>query len=306
MCALNEVKGMSLFMNNSKLLFAIKQLPSFIFITLGAIMAAAALEIFLIPNSIIDGGLNGVSIILNKIFGGSLSLFVIVLNIPFLIVGWRQLGKKFLVKAIYAMLVFSVLLEVFSTFEEVTDDILLALVYGGLLLGVGVGLVIKEGGCLDGTEAVAIMISKKANLSVGQIVFIFNIFIYGSAIFVFGIDRALYSLLMYFITFKIIDIVSEGLDQAKAAIIITDQEETISDEIFKRLGRTTTIISGRGKESQTQKTVLYTVITRLEVQELRDIVQNADTSSFVTISDVSDIIGNHIKKIPVKKSNEES
>ena len=293
-------------MNNSKLLFAIKQLPSFIFITLGAIMAAAALEIFLIPNSIIDGGLNGVSIILNKIFGGSLSLFVIVLNIPFLIVGWRQLGKKFLVKAIYAMLVFSVLLEVFSTFEEVTDDILLALVYGGVLLGVGVGLVIKEGGCLDGTEAVAIMISKKANLSVGQIVFIFNIFIYGSAIFVFGIDRALYSLLMYFITFKIIDIVSEGLDQAKAAIIITDQEETISDEIFKRLGRTTTIISGRGKESQTQKTVLYTVITRLEVQELRDIVQNADTSSFVTISDVSDIIGNHIKKIPVKKSNEES
>lgn len=293
-------------MNNSKLLFAIKQLPSFIFITLGAIMAAAALEIFLIPNSIIDGGLNGVSIILNKIFGGSLSLFVIVLNIPFLIVGWRQLGKKFLVKAIYAMLVFSVLLEVFSTFEEVTDDILLALVYGGLLLGVGVGLVIKEGGCLDGTEAVAIMISKKANLSVGQIVFIFNIFIYGSAIFVFGIDRALYSLLMYFITFKIIDIVSEGLDQAKAAIIITDKEETISDEIFKRLGRTVTVIEGTGKVSHAKKAVLYTVITRLEVQELRDIVQNADTSSFVTISDVSDIIGNHIKKIPVKKSNEES
>ena len=122
------------------------------------------------------------------------------------------------------MIVFSVLLEVFSSIEEVTDDILLALVYGGLLLGVGVGLVIKEGACLDGTEAVAIMVSKKINLSVGQIVFIFNIFIYGSAIFVFGIDRALYSLLTYFITFKIIDIVSEGLEQAKAAIIITDKD----------------------------------------------------------------------------------
>ncbi len=289
----------------NKILFILKQIPSFILITLGAVMAAAALEIFLIPNSIIDGGLNGVSIILNKVFGGSLSLFIIVLNIPFLLIGWKQLGKKFLIKAIYAMLTFSVLLEVFSTTPEVTDDILLALVYGGLLLGVGVGLVIKEGGCLDGTEAVAITISKKTNLSVGQIVFIFNIFIYGSAIFVFGIDRALYSLLMYFITFKIIDIVSEGLDQAKAAIIITDKEETISNEIFKRLGRTVTIIEGTGKVSNAKKAVLYTVITRLEIQELRDIVQNADTSSFVTISDVSDIIGNHIKKVPIKQEVKE-
>ncbi len=285
-------------MNKKRFLWILKQVPSFLLITLGGAMAAAALEIFLIPNSIIDGGLNGVSIILNKIFGGSLSIFIIVLNIPFLLIGWKQLGKKFLVKAAYGMLIFSLLLEVFKETPEVTDDILLALVYGGLLLGVGVGLVIKEGGCLDGTEAVAITMSKKINLSVGQIVFIFNIFIYGSAIFVFGVDRALYSLLTYFITFKIIDIVSEGLEQAKAAIIITDREEEISDEIFKRLGRTVTILTGEGKVSKAEKVVLYTVITRLEIQELKDIVQNADVSSFVTISDVSDIIGNHIKKVP--------
>ena len=285
-------------MNKKGFLWILKQVPSFLLITLGGAMAAAALEIFLIPNSIIDGGLNGVSIILNKIFGGSLSIFIIVLNIPFLLIGWKQLGKKFLVKAAYGMLIFSLLLEVFKETPEVTDDILLALVYGGLLLGVGVGLVIKEGGCLDGTEAVAITMSKKINLSVGQIVFIFNIFIYGSAIFVFGVDRALYSLLTYFITFKIIDIVSEGLEQAKAAIIITDREEEISDEIFKRLGRTVTILTGEGKVSKAEKVVLYTVITRLEIQELKDIVQNADVSSFVTISDVSDIIGNHIKKVP--------
>lgn len=281
----------------SKFMMCIKQIPSLILITLGAAMAAAALEIFLIPNSIIDGGLNGVSIILNKVFGGSLSVYIIVLNLPFILLGWKQLGKKFLVKAIYGMLMFSFLLAVFSTFEEVTDDILLALVYGGLLLGVGVGLVIKEGGCLDGTEAVAITLSKRVNLSVGQIVFIFNIFIYGSAIFVFGVDRALYSLLTYFITFKIIDIVSEGLEQAKMALIVTDKEEKISEEIYKRLGRTVTIISGKGMVSKSEKTILYTVITRLEIQELRDIVQNADVSSFVTITDVNDIIGNHIKKI---------
>ena len=293
-------------MNNKKkdFVWLLKQIPSFLLITLGAAMAAAALEIFLIPNSIIDGGLNGVSIILNKIFGGSLSIYILVLNIPFLLIGWKQLGKKFLIKAIYGMLVFSLLLEVFSSVEEVTDDILLALVYGGLLLGVGVGLVIKEGGCLDGTEAVAITLSKKVNLSVGQIVFIFNIFIYGSAIFVFGVDRALYSLLTYFITFKIIDVVSEGLEQAKAAIIITDKQEEISNEIFRRLGRTVTIMTGKGKVSNSEKVILYTVITRLEIQELRDIVQNADVSSFVTISDVSDIIGNHIKKLPVVAEKE--
>ena len=118
------------------------------------------------------------------------------------------------------------------------------------------------------------------------------------AIFVFGVDRALYSLLTYFITFKIIDIVSEGLEQAKMALIVTDKEEKISEEIYKRLGRTVTIISGKGMVSKSEKTILYTVITRLEIQELRDIVQNADVSSFVAITDVTDVIGNHIKKIP--------
>ena len=185
-----------------------KQIPSLILIAIGASMAAAALEIFLIPNSIIDGGLTGISIILNTLFGGSLSLFVLVLNIPFLIIGYKQLGLKFLIKASFGMIVFTTLLSVFGTFDEVTDDIILATIYGGLLLGVGVGMVIKFGACLDGTEIVAILVSKRSSLSVGQVVLFINIFIYGVAIFVFGPDRALYSLGTYFITFKIIDVVS--------------------------------------------------------------------------------------------------
>lgn len=286
------------------LVYFLKQISSFVLITAGAAMAAAALEIFLIPNSIIDGGFNGISIILNNILGGSLGIYVLVLNIPFILLAWQQLGKTFLIKAIYAMITFSMLLVMFSTVEVVTEDILLALVYGGLLLGVGVGLVIKEGGCLDGTEAVAITLSKKTGLSVGQIVFIFNIFIYGSASFVFGLDRALYSLLTYFITYKIIDIVSEGLEQAKVAVIITEKQEKISKEIFNKLGRTVTIMSGKGMVSQSDKVILYTVITRLEIQELKEIVQNSDVSSFVTICDVSDIIGNHIKKLPDEQVKE--
>lgn len=285
--------------NQSLFKTIIKQIPSIILITIGATMAAVALEVFLIPNSIIDGGITGISIILNKILGGSLSLFVLIINLPFLFIGYKQLGKKFLFKAGYGMITFSILLNVFHDIPEVTDDILLAFIYGGLLLGIGVGLVIKFGSCLDGTEIVAILLSKKSSLSVGQVVLFINIFIYGTAIFVFGPDRALYSLLTYFITFKIIDFVSEGMDQAKAVYIITDEEEKISEAIYKQLGRTVTMIDGMGMVSKSKKVVLYTVITRLELPELREIVRNADVSSMVTISDVSEVIGTHIKKKPV-------
>ena len=274
---------------------------SLIFIAVGATMAAAALEIFLIPNSIIDGGLTGLSIILNKLFGGSLSLFVLFLNIPFLIIGYKQMGKRFVIKAGFAMIVFTYLLNSFHSVEEVTDDIILATVYGGLLLGIGVGLVIKFGACLDGTEIIAILVSKTSSVSVGQVVLFFNIFIYGCAVFVFGPDRALYSLLTYFITFKIIDMVSEGMDQVKAVTIITEKSETISAEILKRMGRNVTILNGEGLMSHPEKVMLYVVITRLELPELRDIVQEADVSSFVTVSDISEIIGQHIKKVPNQK-----
>ncbi len=284
----------------SQLSKIIGQIPSLIFIAIGATMAAAALEIFLIPNSIIDGGVTGISIILNTVFGGSLSLFIIILNIPFLIMGFKLLGKKFFLKGIYGMLVFTTLLEVFRYVPTVTDDILLAFIYGGLLLGVGVGLVIKFGGYLDGTEIVAILLSRKSTISVGQVILIINIFIYGTAIFVFGPDRALYSLLTYFVTFKIIDIVSEGMDQAKAVYIITDKEEDISREIFRQLGRTVTMLEGFGAVSQSSKKIIYTVITRVELPELREIIKNADASSFVTVSDVSEVIGRHIKKKPVQ------
>jgi len=279
----------------------LENIIAFTMIGIGAAMAAAALEIFLIPNSIIDGGLTGISIILNKLFGGSLSIFILVLNIPFFILGYKQMGKRFIIKAGFAILVFTYLLSSFHSVDVVTDDIILATIYGGLLLGVGVGLVIKFGGCLDGTEITAILISKNSSISVGQAVLFFNIFIYGCAVFVFGPDRALYSLLTYFITFKIIDMVSEGMDQVKAVTIITNNSEDISKEIFRRLGRNVTILNGSGLMSHPDKIYLYVVITRLELPELREIIKEADADSFVTVSDVSEVIGPHIKRIPTKR-----
>ena len=269
----------------------------FFIITIGAVIAAFALGEFLIPNMILDGGINGVSLMLSKITKVSISIFIVALNIPFMLAGYKSLGKSFLFKALYAMFLFSLLLLVFERREGFTSDIILATVYGGLMLGIGVGLIIKRGGCLDGTETVAMIISKKTNFSVGQVVLMFNIVIYTIAGFLYGFDRALYSLLTYFITFKIIDIVSEGFEQAKAVFVITNQGKEIADDIYNKLGRTVTSLEGEGLING-KTMVLYSVITRLELSEFKQIVTKDDRRAFVTVMDVSEIIGRHMKKRP--------
>lgn len=271
-----------------------RNLVSYILLTIGAVISALALECFLIPNTILDGGITGISIILFKLFKVPVSLLVLILNIPFVFIGYKNLGKHFLYRTIYSMVIFSLFLSYFENVTPFVDDILLATVFGGALYGIGVGMVIHFGGCVDGTESVAIVISKKTSFSVGQIVLFFNLIIYTVAGFIFGVDRALYSLLTYVITSKVVDFVSTGLQQAKAAMIITDKSSKLSKEIYDKLGRTTTTIKGKGLISG-EKEVLYCVLTRIEVFELKRIVEEMDESAFVTITDVSDIIGNHIK-----------
>lgn len=267
---------------------------SYLFMIIGVLLAAIALEVFLIPNRIIDGGITGISIILSFITDINLSIFIIIINIPFLLLGFRHLGKNFLIQATFAMILFSLFLEVFKPVQEVTNDILLATVFGGILLGIGVGFVIRYGACLDGVETIAILINKKTSFSVGQVILLINLVIYMVAGMIFGWDRALYSIMTYFITYKIIDIVSEGLDQAKAALIITNHGEEIAQSIYKKLGRTVTFIEGEGLISG-KKVVLYVVVTRIEVRELKKIVGADDVSAFMTITDISEIVGQHIK-----------
>ncbi|MCH5212381.1 MAG: YitT family protein [Oscillospiraceae bacterium] len=267
----------------------------FLMITVGAVLAAFALEEFLIPSTILDGGINGVSIILDKLTPINMSVFIIVLNLPFLLVGLKQLGAMFFVRGIYGMVLFSVMLEVFRDLTNVTETELLAVVFGGMMLGAGVGLVLRYGGCLDGTEIVALLLSKKTSFSIGQIILGANIIIYAVAGILFGWDRAMYSLLAYFITFKVIDIVEQGMEQAKAIMVITDNGSYIADEIYKRLGRTCTKLEGSGLVSG-KKDVLYCVITRMEISGIKHIVHSSDSSAFVTVTDVSEIIGHHIKR----------
>ena len=216
-------------MNSKKV---INEIFSYLLIIVGCVLAAFAIGSILIPNLVLDGGINGVSIMLGQITKIPISIYIILLNIPFLLLGMKSLGKKFVFKALFAMLVFSGVLYFTEMVDIGIQDKLLATIYGGLILGFGVGLVIRYGGCLDGTEIAAIIISKKTNFSVGQIVLFCNVFIYGTAGFLFGFDRALYSLLTYFITFKVIDFVSEGLEQGKAALIITNQSAKVATDIY--------------------------------------------------------------------------
>jgi len=272
-------------------------------ITVGAVIAAFALEEFLVPFTILDGGVVGISMIISQLSGVPLGFLTIALNIPFMIVGFKRLGIRFLIKAIYAMIIFSSFLGVFADMKAVTEQEILVVVFGGVLLGIGVGLILRYGGCLDGTEIVAMLLSHHMEFSVGQIVLFFNIIIYAVAGFLFGPDRALYSLLTYFITSKVIDIVENGMEQGKSVMIITDHGKDIADKIYSQLGRTCTQMEGKGMVSNGKKTVLYCVITRVEVPAIKKIINDADVSAFMTISDVSEIVGNHIKKkkAPVHK-----
>ncbi len=277
--------------SNAKKLFR-----DFLLLALGAVIAAFAIEEFLVPNTILDGGVVGISMMVNSLTGFPLGILTIVLNIPFLIISSRMLGKVFIIKSVYAMAIFSICVEVFTPLTNATEELLLAVCFGGVFLGIGVGLVIRFGGCLDGTESVAILINRKTKFPVGQTVLIFNVAIYVIAGFLFGFDRAMFSLLTYFISSKVIDWVETGLEQAKAAMIITDESEEISKMIYKKLGRTVTILEGEGLISG-KKAVLYCVLTRMEIYSLKNLIRTADASAFVTISDVSEIIGNHIKKV---------
>ena len=269
-------------------------LISFIAITIGAFLGSIALNTLLLPNTILDGGVMGVSMIISKLSGFSLSILMLVLNAPFIYIGYKHLGKGFLIRAIYSMIIYSILIKVTEGFEPITEEMLLATVFGGALLGIGVGIVIRFGGCVDGTESVALVLSRKITLSVGQIVLLFNLIIYSVAGMLFGLDRGLYSILTYFITSKVIDLVSTGLEQTKQAFIITEKGTELSKVIYKTLGRTVTTIKGKGLISG-DKEVLYCVLTRIEIYELKKIVNSMDESAFITISDVTDIIGNHIK-----------
>lgn len=265
-------------------------------ILLGSLLVGVGLELFLVPNMIIDGGIIGLSILAGHLTGFPIGLYTFLLNLPFLLVGYKQIGRTFAVTTLFAVSAMSAFVTMLHGMEPFTNDNLLATVFGGVLLGLGVGTIIRYGGSLDGTEIIAILLTRNSAFSVGEIVMFFNLFILGSAGFVFGWESAMYSLIAYFIAFKMIDITIEGLDESKSVTIISESPAEISDALQQRLGRGVTHIYGKGGYTGEDKELLYVIVTRLEVAKLKNIVLEYDPGAFIAIEQVADVMGGRFRK----------
>ena len=268
----------------------------YIQLCVGAVIAACGLELFLIPNEVIDGGVVGLSIMAQYLTSLPLGVFLILFNIPFLWLAYKQIGKDFVIATIVAICFLSVWSEVIGEFPQVTNDPFLAAIFGGIIDGIGVGLIMRAGGSLDGTEIVAIIVDKKTIWSVGEVVMFINLFILSGAGLLFGWDKAMYSLVAYFVISKMIDVVIKGLDESYAVMIVTNEHDEITSALNDRLGRGVTLLHGAGGYTGESKEVLYCVVTRLEVDKLKEIVLDKDENAFVTINAVHDIVGGRFKK----------
>ncbi|WP_374963145.1 YitT family protein [Lysinibacillus sp. RS5] len=270
----------------------------FILIVIGAVIAAYGLEAVLIPNNVIDGGVTGISIMGAELFGIPLGVLLFVLNIPFIWIGYKQVGKTFALMSsagIAALSVSTVLLHDVKTILGPEDPLLIVLA-GGMLLGVGIGIVLRNGGALDGSEVLAVLLSRKIPFSVGDIILFINAFIFLGASFIFGLQSALYSALTYYIAKNVIDIIQDGLEKSKDVRVVSAKSEEIGDAIQARLGRGVTYTQGRGGFSNEPTEILNCVINRMEENKIVSIIKGIDESAFVVISDVSEVRGGNFKK----------
>ncbi|WP_029231558.1 YitT family protein [Butyrivibrio sp. VCB2006] len=270
-----------------------KEVFCFIMIAIGATIAAFSVEDFLGPNNIFDGGIVGVSMITANMTGFKLSIVTWLFNVPFLLFGWKKKGHMFVIRSVFAMTVFAIAVAFFEKTPAITEDYLLAVTFGGLILGVGVGIVLRYGGCLDGTEIIASILSPKIHLSIGRQVLCFNIVLYLIVGFIYGWDRGLYSILTYVLVSIVMTKVEEGFDAQRGCLIFThDDVSAIKDKIYQELGRTCTEWNTEGYIGGQNK-ALYVVISHYELRQLRDIL--SDFNCFVTVSGIDEIIGRNVK-----------
>lgn len=264
-------------------------------LTIGAIIYSAGLNLFLIPNHIIDGGITGISLLVQALTGVPFSMLIVALNLPFFYLGYRRLGAGLAVSSTYAIVVLSLFSSIFEEMKPATTDPFLSTIFGGIIIGIGVGIVIKSGGSTDGTEIVAIWMDSKSSFSVGEIIMFFNFFILGAAGFVFSWNSAMYSLIAYFICSRMIDAVSTGLDSSKGIFIVTTEYDKVSDAIVHDMHRAVTRLHGQGGFLKDDKDVLYCVVTRLEVTKLKQVVHGIDPSAFLSVFDVQEVQGGLVK-----------
>jgi uncharacterized membrane-anchored protein YitT (DUF2179 family) len=273
------------------------------FLTLGVLSAGFGLKGFLLPNKFIDGGAVGISLLIAEVSPFSLSAILILVSIPFIFLGWRTISWEFAVKTGIGIIALA-LVVAFVPYPEVTQDKLLISVFGGFFLGMGIGLAVRGGGVIDGTEVLAINVSRKTGISIGDIILIMNIFIFSIAAYVLSVEVALYSILTYLVASKTVDFIIEGIEEYTGVTIISPHAEEIQEMIKTVLGRGVTVykgIRGHGKSGSNSGEIhiIYTVITRLEVSKLNFEIEKIDPGAFVVMTRVKDTKGGMIKHRPL-------
>jgi uncharacterized membrane-anchored protein YitT (DUF2179 family) len=270
-----------------------------LFITLGVLSAGMGLKGFLLPNQFLDGGVVGISLLLEVLTGINLSLLIMIINIPFIIITYTQVSRRFAIKTLLAIIALALCLVVID-YPIVTDDKLLVSFFGGFFLGLGIGLSIRGGSVIDGTEVLAIYTSKKTTLTVGDFILILNIVIFSVAAYLINIETALYAILTYLVASKTVDFVVHGIEEYTSVMIISQKSDEIKTAIIEKMGRGVTILKGKsgyGKQGhQEEYDVIYSVITRLELQRLKTEITKIDDNAFVVENSVNDIKGGMIKK----------
>jgi uncharacterized membrane-anchored protein YitT (DUF2179 family) len=274
----------------------VRELKNALLIMLGALSAAFGLKGFLLSSQFIDGGVTGISMLLSDVLHWPLAILIPLINLPFIALAYRQVGWKFALKSTLAITGLSLCLA-FIKFPDVTPDKLLTAVFGGFFIGAGIGLAIRGGGVLDGTEVAALLVSKSSNLlRVGDVILILNIFIFLAAAFVLSVESALYSILTYFAASKTIDFLVYGLEEYHAVTIISDQSESIRQAIIEDLNRGVTIYQGRGGRTGASQDILFCVVTRLEVGRVKGIVREKDATAFFVVHALANAEGGFVKR----------
>jgi len=278
-----------------------REARSVILIALGIFSAAFGLKGFLLSSRFIDGGVTGISMLVSDIFGLSLPILILVINLPFVVIGYRQIGRKFAVKSILGIAGLSLCLYLVK-FPDVTPDKLLTAVFGGLFIGAGIGLAIRGGAVLDGTEIAALLVSRNTYLlRVGDVILLLNIVIFLTAAFFLGIESAMYSILTYVAATKAIDFLLHGFEEYTAINIISSHNDEIREAITGRLHRGVTVFKGSGGmgsrgETTDDRSILYCVVTRLEIGAIKSVVSDIDPQAFVTTHTLTDVEGGLIKR----------
>ncbi len=275
----------------------------FIFIAIGVLAAGFGLKGFLLPNRFIDGGATGISLLLENITGIELSFLLVLVNLPFIILASRTFNLKFAIKSIGAIILLAFVVH-YVGYPTITDDKLLIAVFGGFFLGLGIGLAMRGGCVIDGTEVLSLFLSRKLSLTVGDVLLLINILIFSFGAYILSVEVALYAILTYLAAAKTVDFVVDGVEEYVGVTIISEKHEEIRIMVIEKLRRACTIYAGRGgygkRGKSYDKDIIYTVVTRLELAKLHTEIDKIDKDAFIIMGLVKDLKGGMIKRKPLK------